>query len=90
MRSHQRIAEDRRRLREERNRAGLCISCGLHPVRENRRTCVECGLRQNTKRRVNRKLQGPREAKPENIQIAPNAWYLTFDAGCPTQKRLYW
>jgi hypothetical protein len=89
MKTHLKLAESRRDKRAARVRAGLCIICGLFPSRENRRSCSDCGRLMASRQQRHREARDCTPKQPEAKKYNPEAWYMTFDAGCPTIKSLY-
>jgi hypothetical protein len=89
MKTHLNLAESRRTERAKRARAGLCIVCGLFPSRENRRSCSDCGRLMASRQQRHRELRDCPPKQPEAVRCNPEAWYMTFDAQCPTAKSLY-
>jgi hypothetical protein len=87
-RFHQ-LAAERRRKRAERSASGICIVCGVHQSRENRRSCSECGRTNAARQRKRAEVRDCPKKQVEAIKCNPEAWYMTFDAGCPTMKSLY-
>ena len=79
----------KRNRRLENIRHGRCVRCGEPHGGSRKKTCETCLIASvmNGKQRA--------AIDPRNRPVAPvnydhgNAWYLTFDAECPTRASLY-